>query len=270
MSNLSNALYNMHYLDEVAAGNTCIHRIHPLAKLLVTVVFLFIVVSYNKYDIVAMLPMVFYPIIVLSMGEIPFRPLFKRMLIAAPLVLGIGIFNPVLDQHPLLTIGQVTLTGGWVSFISLVFKCGLTVIAALLLLASTGMEKIALSMRMICIPRVFVLQLLLTYRYIYVLMEEAGRIWNAYMLRAPGQKGVHVKVWGSLAGQMLLRTIDRAQRVYEAMRLRGFEGEYHPGGMARPSWRDAAYTMIWIVFFITVRYYNLPASIGQVFTRGIS
>jgi len=270
MSNLSNAIYNMHYLDQVAGEDSCIHRIHPLAKLLVTIVYLFIVVSFNKYDIVSMLPLVFYPVILLSMGDIPVRLLLKPMLLAAPLVLGIGIFNPILDKTPLLIVGSFTVTGGWISFISLVIKCALTVMAALILLASTGMEKVALSLRILHVPRLFVLQLLLTYRYIYVLMEEAGRVWNAYMLRAPGQKGIHFKVLGSLAGQMLLRTMDRAQRVYEAMKLRGFEGEYHPGGFNKFSWADIVYSLIWIMFFIIVRYFNLPALIGQMVARGMS
>lgn len=270
MSALSNALYNMHYLDELAGEESCIHRIHPLAKLLVTIVYLFVVVSFNKYDVVRMLPLVFYPVIILALGDIPLRPLLKPLLIAAPLVLGIGIFNPLLDKTPLYNFGSFTLSGGWISFISLTFKCILTVSAAFILVASTGMEKVALSLRMLHVPRLFVLQLLLTYRYIFVLMEEAGRIWNAYMVRAPGQKGIRFTVWGSLAGQMLLRTMDRAQRVYEAMKLRGFAGEYHSGGVRAFSRGDVAYLLSWIIFFIIVRSYNLPAIIGQMITWGMS
>lgn len=270
MSNIADAIYNMHYIDEVAGAGSPIHRIHPLAKLLVTIVYLFIVVSFSKYDIIAMLPLVFYPVIMLSLGDIPVRLLSKPMLIAAPLVLGIGIFNPIMDPSPLMIVGSVTVTGGWISFLSLVFKCILTVTAAIILVASTGMEKVALSLRILHVPRLFVLQLLLTYRYIYVLMEEAGRVWNAYILRAPGQKGIHFRVWGPLAGQMLLRTMDRAQRVYEAMKLRGFEGEYHPGGVQKFSGGDVAFALGWILFLVMVRYYNLPALIGQLGARGLS
>lgn len=62
------------------------------------------------------------------------------------------------------------------------------------------------------------------YRYISVLLAETQRVVQAYELRAPGQKGIHFKVWGSLMGQMLLRSMDRAEVIYESMCLRGFVG----------------------------------------------
>ncbi|MBQ9345990.1 MAG: cobalt ECF transporter T component CbiQ, partial [Oscillibacter sp.] len=47
-------------------------------------------------------------------------------------------------------------------------------------------------------------------------------------LRCPGERGVPVSLWGALAGQMLLRAMDRGERVYGSMTLRGFHGEYPP------------------------------------------
>ncbi len=48
----------------------------------------------------------------------------------------------------------------------------------------------------------------------------------AYKLRAPGQKGIHVSAWGSFLGQLLLRSMDRAEEIYTAMKMRGFNGEF--------------------------------------------
>lgn len=62
-----------------------------------------------------------------------------------------------------------------------------------------------------------------------VYFRFAGRdaeVVQAYELRAPGQKGIHFKVWGSLMGQMLLRSMDRAEVIYESMCLRGFDGVF--------------------------------------------
>ena len=68
---------------------------------------------------------------------------------------------------------------------------------------------------------------MLVYRYIIVLLKETERMTDAYMLRSPGQKGLHYKVWGTMVGQLLLRSMDRAQIVYDSMRLRGYCGEFH-------------------------------------------
>ncbi|MFD2360463.1 energy-coupling factor transporter transmembrane component T family protein [Saccharococcus thermophilus] len=151
-------------------------------------------------------------------------------------------------------------------FLSIFIKCSLTVTASILLIATTGMDRLAAALRMLKIPKIFVLQLLLTYRYISVLIEEVSRMMRAYSLRAPGQKGIKWSVWGSFAGQILLRTFERAERVYQAMSLRGFTGEYHTGDISKLSFKDLAYFTAWSLFFVIARIYNIPVLIGSLFT----
>ncbi|GAA6410214.1 ABC transporter ATP-binding protein [Blautia hominis] len=109
--------------------------------------------------------------------------------------------------------------------ITLMMKGVFTVLASYLLIATTSIEKLCYVFRLLHIPKILVTQILLTYRYITVLLGEVNRITQAYSLRAPKQKGVHFKVWGSLSGQLLLRSMDRATMVYESMTLRGYNGE---------------------------------------------
>ena len=63
---------------------------------------------------------------------------------------------------------------------------------------------------------------MLVYRYIIVLLKEIERMTDAYSLRAPGQTGLHYKVWGTMVGQLLLRSMDRAEELCRSMELRGF------------------------------------------------
>jgi len=265
MCNITNTIFDMRLLDDLARKETVVHRIHPLIKLLTTVIYLTVVVSFGRYEIIGLLPLLFFPILLITLAELPITPLMKRMLLAAPFVIGIGILNPVFD-HQVFVIGGLTLSRGWITFFSVFLKCLLTVSAALLLIATTGMDKLASALRMLKIPRLFVLQLLLTYRYISVLMEEVSLIWRAYSIRAPQQKGIHRRVWGSLIGQLILRTFERAQRVYHAMCLRGFTGEYNTGGHVRITVRDIAYLVGWSLFFTLARIYNIPMLIGALLT----
>lgn len=268
MANMIRSLYNIRLLDELAEKDTVIHRLHPLSKLLVTVGYLIAVVSCGKYEIGALMPLIFYPVVLIALAEIPALPVLRRALIAAPIAIGIGIFNPILDYKPLVVIGGISVSGGWISFMSILIKCMMTVTAALLLIASTGMNNIAAALRALGVPRLFVMQLLLTYRYISVLIEEAARTTRAYSLRSPYEKGIHPRDWGSLTGQLLMRTIDRAQRIYQSMCCRGFQGEYNMGNVKKASLRDGVYTLLWILFFTLVRYFNIPALIGFLTTGG--
>jgi cobalt/nickel transport system permease protein len=142
------------------------------------------------------------------------------------------------------------------------------VLAALLLLATTGMNKIAAALQKLHMPQIFIMQLLLTYRYISVLMGEASRVYYAYTLRAPNQKGISSKVWGSLIGLLLLRTYDRASRLYQAMKLRGFENQFFGGCLGKLQKKDIMYILGWTSFFIIVRFINIPMLLG-VFVTGV-
>jgi len=263
MANIMSSLYNMRLLDDLARQETVIHKLHPLTKLLTTVSFLTVVVSFGRYEIGGLLPLFLYPVMLFTLAELPLKPILLRILLVSPFIIGIGILNPFFDAQTYM-LGGTEISRGWLTFLSILIKSGLTVTAALLLIATTGMDRLAGALRMLKVPRIFVLQLLLTYRYISVLMEEVARTLRAYSLRAPEQKGVHRSAWGSLAGQLILRTFDRAQRIYEAMCLRGFTGEYNTGGFKEVKIWDLVYWAGWMLFFMAARLYNIPMLIGSL------
>lgn len=265
MESIVNSLYNMRLLDDLARKETAIHKLHPLIKLLTTIVYLVVVVSFGRYEISGLMPFVFYPILVFTFAELPLAPILKRVLLVEPFIIGIGILNPLFDNYTIM-VGGLAISRGWVTFMSIFIKCGLTVTVSILLIATTGMDKLASALRMLKVHKIFVLQLLLTYRYISILMEEVSRMIRAYSLRAPGQKGIRWNVWGSFAGQLILRTFERAQRIYESMSLRGFTGEYNIGHHAKLEFKDFAYLAGWSFFFLAARFINIPMLIGTLFS----
>lgn len=194
-----------------------------------------------------------YPIALFILGDISFPDALKRLRIVLPLVCFVGLFNPFFDRQPVLQWGSFVITAGMISMITLMLKGIYSVLAAYLLIASTSIEKICYALRMVHVPAALVTQILLTYRYVTVLLEEAGRIIQAYSLRAPRQKGVQFKVWGSLAGQLLLRSMDRANDVYESMTLRGYTGEFYYSGKAPLFTKDIVYLLIWTGSFVLLK-----------------
>ncbi len=265
MSNIVNAMYNIRQFDELARRDSLIHRMHPLAKLLATLVYTVLLVSYDKYATIALLPFVFFPVYVAAAAKIPLEPLLKRLLYIEPMIVGIGLLNPLFDHGTVVVLGYA-ISSGWLIFLSIFLKGTLAVTSALLLIATTGMDGVALSLRKLMVPKIFVLQMMLTYRYISVLLEEAARTVQAYDLRAFSSQRLKREVWGPLLGQILIRTMDRAQRIYDAMCLRGFSGEYCIGKAARPGWKDIIYVMTWGVLSAAFRGINLPLWLGNLLT----
>lgn len=262
MANLVNSIYDIHYLDELSCKKSFVHSIDSVIKLIVTVVYIATIISFDKYDVSALIPLIIYPITIFIIAEIPVSNILKRVLLVMPFIIGIGIFNPIFDGSPYLNLGEITISAGWISFSTLILKSILTVLSAILLIATTGMDKLAMALRKLKVPKIFVTQILLTYRYIYVLMEEGSSIIKAYHLRAPTEKNISIKYFGTILGNMLLRTFDRAGKIYDAMLLRGFDGEYRLGQNNMLTFRSILYLIIWTAFFILVRLFNISELIG--------
>lgn len=155
-----------------------------------------------------------------------------------------------------LSIGANVLVAryfGVISMITLMLKGVLTISAAYLLASTTPIEKICAALRHLHFPKMIVTVILLIYRYMSLLMSEASRMTQAYMLRAPGHKGIHIKAWGSFAGNLLIRSIDKAKTVYDSMILRGFDGEINYTGYKKMSVNDYVYMMAWFVVLLVIR-----------------
>lgn len=255
MSKLDNALYEIHHIDAIAEREHWLNHIYPLIKLVITICFIAVTVSYSKYDLAGVLRMGVYPIAVFILGELSFFDALKRLRVILPIVCLMGIFNPFFDRQPVMEIAGIMVTAGAVSMITLMVKGAYSVFASYLLIATTSIEQICHALRLMHVPAVIVTQILLAYRYVSLLLEEAGRMTQAYSLRAPKQKGVHFRVWGSLAGQLLLKSIDRAGEVYESMLLRGYQGEFPYAAKSHCRIRDFVYLAVWCAIFFGLRNY---------------
>ena len=190
----------------------------------------------------------------------------KNLLYISPFAVLIGIFNPMFDTRTILTIGSIDVSGGWVSFMSIILRFMLTMSAALILIGTSGFFSICVALERMKIPRVLVVQLMFLYRYIFVLIEEAIGLVRARALRSFGRKGMGISVAGSMIGQLLLRTINRARRIHLSMLSRGFDGEIRLIRKLKMDWSDYLYIMAWCSLFIIMRRYNIPEIIGKFFS----
>ena len=267
MDKLTKARSELREMDALAAGDSPVHRLHPLSKLAVTVAYIAFVVSYSKYDFSGLMMMVLYPVLMFQAAGISVGLCFYRLRIVLPLVCAVGLANPFLDRTPLVQLGTLVITGGWVSMVTLMMKGVFSLMASFLLIATTPIDSLCAALRKLHVPGILVTLLLLTYRYIGVMLEQVSVMTEAYRLRAPGQKGLHISAWGSFLGQLLLRSMDRAEELYGSMVLRGFRGEFHYAQV--PPCRASAmvFTAVSIGLFFLARMVNLPALLGSVIVR---
>lgn len=263
MAGIDSALAGMAGFEILASQDTPVHRLDPRAKTLVTLAFVVTVVSFGKYEVSAMTPLFLYPIVMAGVGEISFAFVLSKLLFVAPFALIVGVSNPIIDTDTLLHVGSLGISGGWVSYTSIIVRFLLTVSAALILLGTTGFNAICLALTRLRTPRPFALQLMLLHRYLFVLGEEAARTVRAWRLRAGTQRRISPNVYVSVIAQLLIRALERSQRIHMAMLSRAFTGDIHLTRPLRFTKADAAFLTAWLAFFCLVRAVNVPQWLGH-------
>jgi len=259
--------FNLGYLDMLSYKDTFIHRLDPRTKLCATVFFIVMVVSFPKYEVSGLLPFLLFPVLLFSLGDIPVKFIMKKVLLVSSFAFFIGIFNPLLDRQPMHILYGVTVSGGWVSFFSVMLKFLLTITSALLLIATTSFPGICHALRKFGVPDIFISQLLFLYRYIFVLVEEAMKVVRARDMRSFGKRGKGMTVFAGIIGALFLRTVERAERIYQAMLSRGFSGTLHSTEPYGLKGADALFLAITVVVLYLLRMNDVVGGIGRLSAR---
>lgn len=252
-------------MDDLAAQDSFLHRLSPLSKLFVTIFYLAVVVSFPRYRLTALVWMALFPVAGYRLAGIALRTCFQKLRLVLPLVCAVGLLNPIFDRQIVAQLGTLAVSGGVVSMLTLVMKGVFCLLASFLLMATTTIEEICRALRQLHLPKTITSLLLLTFRYIGVLLSEVSVMQEAYSLRAPGQKGVHISAWGSFLGQLLLRSMDRAEALYESMELRGFCGDFSYAVRRKGSAASWPYAILCLALMLLPRLVDLSALAGSLF-----
>lgn len=144
-------------------------------------------------------------------SRVPALFFLKRILLLEPLVLGVAVlmlFQP----------------GGAALFAFILLKVNLCLLATLLLSHTTPPTEMLRVLQRLHAPRLFVTTLTLMHRYLFVLVEESGRMQRARASRTftPGRQSQWLSR-ASVIGQLFVRASERAERIYYAMCARGWK-----------------------------------------------
>ena len=206
-----------------------------------------------------------FPVAGYQLAGLPMRLCFQKLRMVLPLVCAVGLLNPLFDRQIVVQVGTLAVSGGVLSMLTLILKGVFCLLASFLLMATTTIEAICRALRQLHVPKLLTNLLLLTFRYVGLLLSEVAVMQQAYSLRAPGQKGIHISAWGSFLGQLLLRSMDRAQALYESMELRGFSGEFPGAVRGRGSAASWPYALVCPALMLLARYFDLSALMGGLF-----
>jgi cobalt/nickel transport system permease protein len=238
-------------------GRSFLHRLEARAKLLIALAFIFAatLTPTGRWEALGGLAILLTMGVALS-GLSPLLVL-RRSALALPFVLaavpllftreGDALFNV-----PVLAWRWTATDAGLEALLTILLKSWLSVSAAVILTATTPATDLLRALRGLHAPRVIVATVSFMYRYIFVIGEEAQRLMRARECRSAvvsresgGSPRWRARVLGNMVGSLFIRSYERAERIYDAMRSRGYDGELK--SLAVTSLRRADYAATAIV-----------------------
>ena len=233
------------------------------AMLCVTIFYLVAVLSVSVKEPQKLIWLSAYPIIASELSGMGFEKVFVRSLMILPFVGLIGILNPLYDRTEAFEIGDLTITGGWISFLSIILRGLLSFQGIILLAETTGFLEVFRAFRHMGMPRLICSQMMLTYRYLSVLIEEAIIMRRSRKARGFGKDSYPLNMWGQFIGQLLIRSTHRASNIHRAMTARGFDGTLPTGNKMAWTKRDIAGLLISCGTIAALRVIDFSRIISQ-------
>ncbi len=162
--------------------------------------------------------------------------LLRRSIIALPFALAAVTLLFTVPGETLWTLPLIEIditVEGVTRFASVLVKSWISVQAAILLVTLTTLPDLLWGLQALRTPTILVTIAGFTYRYLDVLRNEASRLRTARKARSatiagqPGGGNVQwrARVTGWMVGSLMTRSIERSERIYNAMLARGYQGE---------------------------------------------
>jgi len=239
-------MLNEIFSDHFARRINNLTEVDARAKMLFAVAAIIIVVS-SRHPYVPLI--VFFLSLVSLLGiRVPLRIILLR--VAAPLAIaGAILFMQILFYGMAEGLARgFLITTKVLGAVSVIIFLSMT----------TPVNKLLNAARWFKVPNTWVEIAMLSYRYSFVLLEDAVTIRNAQKVRL-GYSGLarSLRSFGELMGSTVIRTYDRSIAVYESMVLRGYNGS-----MQNVAWKekfgikDTAAVIIFVIILTSLLILN--------------
>jgi cobalt/nickel transport system permease protein len=213
------------FIDRYSALDSPLHLLEPRSKLLAFVALIVAVLCIPANQGSLFFVYFFAVAILMGISQVPLNYIMGRTLVILPFIVLASLAAPWKGLHGLAI---------------LFIRAILCLLLLILLTNTTRFIELLRGMRKLGCPEILVMNLSFLYRYLFVLTEEAMRMKQARDCRRVGRAPFReeLKILSSMLGTLLIRSFERAERMYSAMLSRGFSGEFQVYSPRKFSWRD--------------------------------
>lgn len=225
---------HIHLDDQYRHAETIVHALDPRSKVIILVSFIITVSLTPPGAMGGYLLLWLLAGLSAKVASIPITFLLKRSLIALPFVLAALTLPFTMPGDTLAQLGPLRISqAGTIRFVAVLLKSWISVQAAIILVSVTRFPDLLWGLQALRFPSALVAIVSFMYRYLFVLSDEVLRLLRARAARSatvPGQRSGGSLLWrgkvaGRMAGSLMIRSLQRSERIYQAMAARGYRGQ---------------------------------------------
>lgn len=213
---------------EAKGGVSALNRLDPRTRIILAVVFALVVVMVDALP--ALTLALGLALAAAGLARLPLRSTLRRLLALEGFMLVVLALLPFTVPGTVLAapLGFAASFEGLYQAAQIGLRANGVAVALLALVGSMELVTLGRALSRFGVPRRLVHLFLFTVRYIAVLEREYARLRLAMRARAfRPTAGLHC--WtaiGYLFGMLMVRSLERAERIDAAMRCRGFTGNF--------------------------------------------
>jgi len=256
------------FSEHLANAKGMLQNIDPRVKLF-TIVFLLAVTAVVRH-IPTLAGLYVFTLMLAYFSKVPLVFFVKRIWLFIPLFTGIivlpSVFNIFRPGDPLITflnfghpvdlgffhlpntvaITRQGLTGAGL----IILRVGVSVSLAVLLTITTRWSALLKALRVFFVPRIFIMVLEMTYRYIFLLLTVVTDIFEARKSRSLGESNTreHRRFLSAGIGTVFGKAYFLGEEIHDAMISRGYSGEAKVLNMFRLTAQD----VVWVILIMVI------------------
>jgi cobalt/nickel transport system permease protein len=240
-----------HFLDEESTIESPIRDLNPKTKFITVISVVILVVSTPATAYGAFLSYAVLLSLLILVSRIPIIVFLRRALVVVPFILVAAVSIPFMNDGPgtsySLGIGALAVSrSGLLIVFNVAAKSILSVVFLTLLISTTPFSDLLLGLRELSVPGFIADTLSFMYHYVFILVDEAERVSWARDARLFGNRWIwQAPTIGYMVGSIFVRSFERGERIFLAMKARGYDSGLTRGDTGRPGGRD-------LVFFTVV------------------
>ena len=217
----------MHF-DIFSQGNSVFHSLDPRIKILAFIPLVFIVALLQ--DLWAAICYLCLAVLFIFIARIDLKALLNRLVALNVFIVLLWLTLPFsIKGQAIFVVKDLTFSvEGALYTLVITLKANAILLFTIALIGTTDVFTLAHALFHLKFPRKLVYLCVFLYRYISVLHEEYDRLTNTAKARSfyPRTNMNTLKTYAYMVGMLFVNSYERSQRIYQALTLRGFRGDF--------------------------------------------